>query len=172
MSTSHLFFSLLSWSSSSITPSSAFPSSRRATSKLVCFLLVLLRLSLLSKNYVKADGTGHSCLSEYCNTKDGNTYRDFPMVSPGHGFWNGSSLLSRPQKPSTRCTYNIMKLSQSCLILMFLLSSFSSVNQFAPWLELHHVVLLGAPGSSKVFAIDYSPLNQQASLIKLFKGIR
>ena len=50
--------------------------------------------------------------------------------------------------------------------------SFSPVHQFAPWLELHHVVLLGAPGSSKVFAIDYSPLNQKASLIKLFRGIR
>ena len=48
----------------------------------------------------------------------------------------------------------------------------SPALDFAPWLEIHHVVLLGVPGSTKVFAVDYSPLNQQAegTVGKLIRG--
>jgi len=48
----------------------------------------------------------------------------------------------------------------------------SPALDFAPWLEIHHVVLLGVPGSTKVFAVDYSPLNQRVdgTVGKLIRG--
>lgn len=36
----------------------------------------------------------------------------------------------------------------------------SPVLNFAPWLELHHVVVIGEPNSNLHCAIDFSPVNQ------------
>jgi hypothetical protein len=43
---------------------------------------------------------------------------------------------------------------------------------FMPWLEIHHVVLLETPHSDKIFAIDYTPINQTApgTVKKLIMG--
>ena len=49
----------------------------------------------------------------------------------------------------------------------------SSVLNFAPWLELHHVVFLTPNTQSKgVFAIDFTPVNQEdiRTVMKLVKG--
>ena len=36
----------------------------------------------------------------------------------------------------------------------------SSALNGLPWLEIHHIVLLGSPDSTTVFALDYSPFDQ------------
>lgn len=49
----------------------------------------------------------------------------------------------------------------------------SGVLNFAPWLELHHVVFLSPNTKSKgVFAIDFTPINQEdiKTVIKLIQG--
>jgi len=49
----------------------------------------------------------------------------------------------------------------------------SAVLNFAPWLELHHVVFLTPNTQSKgVFAIDFTPINQEdiKTVMKLIKG--
>jgi len=49
----------------------------------------------------------------------------------------------------------------------------SAVLNFAPWLELHHVVFITPNTQSKgLFAIDFTPVNQEdiSTVIKLIKG--
>lgn len=47
---------------------------------------------------------------------------------------------------------------------------FDFSTQFAPWLELHHVVFVGESNSRKVYAVDYSPLNQRENIVNLLLG--
>ena len=38
-------------------------------------------------------------------------------------------------------------------------------------MELHHVVFVGEPGTKKVYAVDYSPINQSENIVKLLFGM-
>lgn len=46
----------------------------------------------------------------------------------------------------------------------------TSVLNVAPWLQLHHVVFIGEHNSDKVYAIDYSPINQTENVGRLLMG--
>lgn len=76
-------------------------------------------------------------------------------------FWRSSTL--RKQEALTPCVidYDLNVLN-------------SGVVNFAPWLELHHVVMLSAKSekAAGVFAVDFSPYNQTSPqvLLQLLSG--
>ena len=55
-------------------------------------------------------------------------------------------------------------------LINYKLMTTSALSGWLQILELHHVVLLSAPGSDVVWTLDYSPFDHAASLPKLLKG--
>ena len=62
-------------------------------------------------------------------------------------------------KPVTRLTGGNRPVTPDAPIVNFHVLKSSALNGL-PWLEIHHIVLLGSPDSTTVFALDYSPFDQ------------
>ena len=62
-------------------------------------------------------------------------------------------------KPVTRLTGGSRPVTPDTPIVNFHVLKSSALNGL-PWLEIHHIVLLGSPDSTTVFALDYSPFDQ------------
>ena len=61
--------------------------------------------------------------------------------------------------PVSRLTGGSRPVTPDAPVVNFHVLKSSALNGL-PWLEIHHIVLLGSPDSTTVFALDYSPFDQ------------